>query len=95
MEYIYLSFKDKAEANSVLYTNDLPNYKNIDIIGIFYQRSPEPIPDDYVPIPYPSPNWGVNVLLLDDEDIDPLRPFIVEPKNPIRIWATDNTLPTD
>lgn len=87
MEYIYLSFKDKAEANSVLYTNDLPNYKNIDVIGIVYQRSPEPIPDDYVPIPYPSPNWGVNVLLLDDEDIEPLRPFIVEPKNPIRVWA--------
>ena len=87
MEYIYLSFKDKAEANSVLYTDDLPNYKNIDVIGIVYQRSPEPIPDDYVPIPYPSPNWGVNVLLLDDEDIEPLRPFIVEPKNPIRVWA--------
>ena len=65
-----------------------PNYQNISVIGIVYKRPPIPTPDDYVPEPYPAPNWGVNVLLLDNEDIEPLRPYICEPKNPIRVWAT-------
>lgn len=64
-----------------------PNYQNISVIGTVYQRPPIPTPDDYEPIPYPPPNWGVNIRLLDDEDIEPLKPFIVEPKNPIRVWA--------
>jgi len=64
-----------------------PNYQNISVIGTVYQRPPIPTPDDYEPIPYPPPNYGVNIRLLDDEDIEPLKPFIVEPKNPIRVWA--------
>ena len=65
----------------------IPNYQNISVIGTVYQRPPIPTPDDYEPIPYPPPNYGVNIRLLDDEDIEPLKPFIVEPKNPIRVWA--------
>ena len=65
-----------------------PNYQNISVIGTVYKRPPIPTPDDYVPEPYPAPNWGVNVLLLDNEDIEPLRPYICEPKNPVRVWAT-------
>ena len=105
MQDIYLSFKDESEALSILYTfvsmeNEIesylqPNYQNISVIGIVYKRPPIPMPLDYVPEPYPAPNWGVNIRLLDDENIEPLQPYIVEPKNPIRIWATDNTLPTD
>jgi len=64
-----------------------PNYQNISVIGTVYQRPPIPTPDDYEPIPYPPPNWGVNIRLLDDEDIESLKPYIVEPKNPIRVWA--------
>jgi hypothetical protein len=95
MQDIYLSFKDEKEANAILFNGVIPNYQNIDVIGVVYKPFPITTPDDYVPIPYPSPNWGVNIRLLDDEDIEPLRPYIVEPKNPIRVWATDNTLPTD
>jgi len=87
MQDIYLSFQDEAEANSVLYINELPNYQNIDVIGILYQRPPEPTPEDYVPIPYPPPNYGVNIRLLDDENIEPLKPYMVYPENPIRVWA--------
>ena len=65
-----------------------PNYQNISVLGTVYQRPPIPTPDDYVPIPYPPPNYGVNIRLLDDEDIEPLKPYIVEPKNPVRVWAT-------
>lgn len=64
-----------------------PNYQNISVIGIVYQRPPIPPPEDYVPIPYPPPNYGVNIRLLDGEDIEPLRPYIVELTDPIRVWA--------
>ena len=65
-----------------------PNYQNISVIGTVYMRPPIPTPKDYEPIPYPAPNYGVNIRLLDDEDIEPLRPYICEPKNPVRVWAT-------
>jgi len=87
MQDIYLSFTDEAEANLVLYTDDVANYQNIDVIGTVYQRPPEPTPKDYVPIPYPAPNFGVNIRLMDDEDIEPLKPYIVQPKHPVRVWA--------
>jgi len=63
------------------------NYQNIDVIGTVYQRPPIPTPKDYVPIPYPPPNYGVNIRLLDDEDIEPLKPYIVYLTDPIRVWA--------
>jgi hypothetical protein len=87
MQDIYLSFQDEIEANSVLYTNDLPNYQNIDVIGTVYQRPPDPVLKGHIPIPYPPPNFGVNIRLMDDEDIEPLKPFIIEPKHPIRVWG--------
>jgi hypothetical protein len=65
----------------------VPKYQNIDIVGVLYKRSPTLIPENYVPEPYPAPNWGVNIRLLDNEDIEPLSPYIIEPKNPIRVWA--------
>jgi len=66
----------------------VPNYQNIDVVGVVYKRPPIPMPENYVPEPYPAPNYGVNVLLLDNEDITPLQPYIVQPKNPVRVWAT-------
>jgi hypothetical protein len=64
-----------------------PNYQNISVIGTVYQRPPIPTPPDYEPIPYLPPNYGVNIRLLDDEDIEPLKPYIVEPRKPVRVWA--------
>ena len=64
-----------------------PNYQNISVIGTVYQRPPIPTPPDYEPIPYLPPNYVVNIRLLDDEDIEPLRPYIVQPRKPVRVWA--------
>ena len=64
-----------------------PKYQNIDVIGVVYKRPPVPTPEDYVPEPYPAPNYGVNIRLLDDEDKTPLEPYIVEPRKPVRVWA--------
>jgi len=100
----YLAFTDEAQATSVLYTTTpavldedgtiiaeetiTPNYINIDTIGVVYEPAPEPVPEDYVPVPYPAPNWGVNVLLLDGEDAEPLQPYSVQPSPfPQRVWA--------
>lgn len=66
-----------------------PNYQNISVLGTVYQRPPIPTPKDYVPIPFPPPNWGVNIRLLDGEDIEPLRPYLVYPTDSIRVWATE------
>jgi hypothetical protein len=98
MTPFYLSFQDEAEANSVLYTTTVdeqgkvisitPNFQNIDVLGTVYEPAPEPIPEGYVPVPYPAPNYGVNVLVLDGEDSAPLEPYAVQPSPyPQRVWA--------
>ena len=98
MTPFYLSFQDEAEANSVLYTTTVdeqgevvsttPNYQNIDVLGVVYEPAPDPVPEDYVPVPYPAPNYGVNVLVLDSEDSAPLVPYSVEPQPyPQRVWS--------
>ena len=94
----YLSFQDEAQANSVLYTTTVdeqgevvsttPNYINIDVLGVVYEPAPIPTPDDYVPVPYPAPNYGVNVLVLEGEDATPILPYSVQPSPfPQRVWA--------
>jgi hypothetical protein len=100
----YLAFTDEAQATSVLYTTTpavldedgtiiaeettTPNYMNIDTIGTVYEPAPIPTPEDYVPVPYPVPNWGVNVLVLDGENAEPLQAYAVTPSPfPQRVWA--------
>jgi len=102
---LYLSFEDAAQADSVLYTvtpevvdeNNVviaeayttPNYQNISVLGTVYEPAPEPVPEDYVPVPYPAPNYGVNVRLVEGvEDPAPLLPYSVQPSPfPQRVWA--------
>jgi len=100
----YLAFQDEIEANSVLYTTHpevvdidgnvvveaytTPNYANISVIGTVYEPAPIPTPEDYVPVPYPAPNWGVNVLVIEGEDATPIEAYAVQPwPFPMRVWA--------
>lgn len=100
----YLAFQDEAEANSVLYTvtpaetdeegNTLQeatikaNYQNIDVLGTVYEPRPEDAPEDYEPVPYPAPNYGVNVRVVEGEDPTPLTAHAVNPAPfPQRVWA--------
>jgi hypothetical protein len=65
-----------------------PNYQNIDILGTVYEPAPEPTPEDYEPVPYPAPNYGVNVRLVPGEDAAALQPYAVTPAPfPQRVWA--------
>ena len=99
----YLAFQDEAEATSVLYTitpaevdedgnvvveaTVKPNYQNIDVLGTVYQPRPEDAPEDYEPVPYPAPNYGVNVRAIDGENTAALQPYAVQPKLPQRVWG--------
>ena len=66
----------------------VPKYANISVLGTVYEPAPIPTPEDYVPVPYPAPNYGVNVLVIDGEDATPLKPYAVMPTPfPMRIWA--------
>jgi hypothetical protein len=65
-----------------------PNYANINYLGTVYELAPIPTPDDYVPVPYPAPNFGANVLVIDGEDATPILPYSVQPSPfPQRVWA--------
>jgi len=63
----------------------VPNFVNIDTIGVIYEPAPDPVPEGYVPVPYDG--WFVNVRVVS-EDPEPLLPFSIDPQPyPIRIWA--------
>jgi hypothetical protein len=66
-----------------------PNYANIDTIGIIYKPTGNTLQgeDGEYPEMAPIPNWHVNVRLVDGEDGEPLEPFVVQPKTPVRVWG--------
>jgi len=104
MTDLYLSFPDEAAAKAVLYriegaveaTEDteavegyeVPNYANIDTIGIIYKPTGETTEQDGVAVPVMAPveGWHVNVRVVD-EDAEALQAFEVHPATPLRVWA--------
>jgi hypothetical protein len=64
----------------------VPNYVNIDTIGVIYEPAPDPLPEP-PPEPVQYEGWFVNVRVVS-EDPEPLLPFSIDPQPyPIRIWA--------
>jgi hypothetical protein len=64
----------------------VPNYVNIDTIGVSYEPAPDPLPEP-PPEPVPYEGWFVNVRVVS-EDPEPLLPFSIDPQPyQIRIWA--------
>jgi hypothetical protein len=102
MTDLYLSFPDEAAAKAVLYriegaveaTEDteavegyeVPNYANIDTLGILYERQEVTDPEN-PPEPVAIPGWHVNIRLVDGEDAEALQAFEVHPTVPRRVWA--------
>lgn len=64
-----------------------PNYRNIDVLGTLYEKTPDPLPEGYVPVPIAG--WHVNVRALPDEDAAALEPFKVNPEPMVwrRVWG--------
>ncbi len=86
----YLTFTNEVEVESILYSQSdgrlLPNYINIDTIGVIYKPTGELDADDN-PVMAPVVGWHVNVLVVGDEDATKLEPYRVYPATPHRIWA--------
>ena len=91
---LMLVFPDEGEAIEHLYdsTTDgegnvtlTPKYTAIDMIGTIYEPAPEPVPKDYVPVPYP----GYHVNVRNTAEMPELDAFIVTPSptTPLRVWA--------
>ena len=67
---------------------EVPNYVNIDTIGIIYKPTGEMLQgeDGTYPTMSPIDGWHVNVRVVA-EDATALEPFKVIPTAPIRIWG--------
>lgn len=65
--------------------HEVPNYANIDVLGVIHERPPVDASEDYEPVALPG--WHVNVRVVDGEDSAPLVPFAVVPTQPRRVWA--------
>jgi hypothetical protein len=75
----YLKFKSESEATEVLYDNDTPKYRNMDILGILYKT----ISEEEVQA---LEGWHVNIRTEDDEDEEALKPYAVTIARPRRTW---------
>lgn len=96
----FLKFTSEEAANAVLYTTHpevldeegnvvseaytTPNYINIDVLGILYQKQDNP--ED---TPIPLDGWHVNVRTMPDEDSSALQAYEVTPAPSVwrRVWA--------
>lgn len=78
MDY-YLKFNSEEQANNLLITDEVFNYKNVDVIGTIYLPNGE----EFIP----TEGWHVNVRLVDGEDGSALEPFKVAVTTPYRTWA--------
>ena len=104
MTDFYLKFASEEEARTVLYTvtpafiseegevvteeQVKPNYMNIDVLGVLYEKQ-EIVDPENPPEPVPLEGWHVNVRVMADEDGEPLETFKVnpEPQQWRRVWG--------
>ena len=90
-----LRFADEAEATDHLYDvqadadgmaiGSTPRYFAIDLIGTIYEPAPDPLPEDYQPVPY----LGYHVNVRHTAEAPELDDFVVTPSpvTPLRVWA--------
>lgn len=66
----------------------VPNYQNIDVLGIIYNNDAVIDADgNLVTAATPKAGWHVNVRALEGEDTTAIDPFSIKPTNPRRIWG--------
>ena len=87
-------FADEAEAFSVLFNSSTdgegnvtltPKFTAVDMIGTIYEPAPEPVPENYKPLPYTG--YHANVRNIGPAPV--LDVFLVTPPpvTPLRVWA--------
>lgn len=82
---LYLKFTDEAAATAVLYTEDRPNFANIDTIGVIHKPTGGTDAEGNS-IMEALEGWHVNVRVVD-EDATALEQYAVTPAVPVRVWA--------
>ena len=90
MKPVYLKFASEVQAASILYSENRPNYQNVDVIGAMFEPTGNTLTDGEggsFPEMAPIEGWHVNVALIDGEDEAELMPFAVQPNSPSRVWA--------
>jgi hypothetical protein len=94
---LYLKFDSEPQANSVLYTevptawdeegneargNHVPNYANIDTIGIIYEGGEWDEEGNVITEPVALSGWHVNVRVVAGEDAEALEAYAVTVHHP-------------
>lgn len=90
-ESILYRIEGAVEANSELNIEakegyKVPNYRNIDIIGIIYEKQEITNPEN-PPEPIALPGFHVNIRLVADENAEILETYKVTPSTPMRVWG--------
>lgn len=83
----YLKFDSKEQADSVLYTDEQSNYRNIDVLGTLYEGGEWDEEGNEIIAPTPIEGWHVNIRLVEGEDAEPLLSYTVTPATPRRVWG--------
>ena len=87
-------FADEEEAIAVLYDSATdadnnvtltPKFTAVDMIGTIYEPAPDPVPENYKPLPY----LGYHANVRNIGPASELDPFVVTPSpvTPLRVWA--------
>lgn len=86
MNDFFLKFDSEEQAKSILYNEDKPLFKNIDVIGTIYVPS-QNIDEEGNPIMEAIQGYHVNIRKLEGEDTTILEPFSLVPNHPVRVWS--------
>lgn len=66
----------------------IPNYRNIDILGTLYNDDGQYDEEgNVITEPTPKEGWHINIRVLEGESIEPLLPYSIHPESPTRIWS--------
>jgi hypothetical protein len=96
---LHLKFKDKAEADAVLFdeqiyvqddvveTYKVPKYAAIDIIGTIYKPTGEVLTTDEGDMLLTAPVEGWHANVRHTAEMPELHAWVVVPKTPSRVWA--------
>ena len=94
-----LKFKDAAEADAVLFTEQTnvqddivevfktPRYAAVDVIGVIYKPTGKMLQTDEGEVPEMAPVDGWHVNVRHTADAPELDAYKVAPKAPVRGWA--------
>jgi hypothetical protein len=94
-----LKFKDAAEADAVLFTEQtnvqgdvvetvkVPKYAAVDVIGVIYKPTGKMLQTDEGEVPEMAPVEGWHVNVRHTAEAPELDAYKVAPKAPVRGWA--------